>query len=63
MAGDSGFGRRGKLGRAPGAGRGVEGEVGGLLVKQMEGRRAGRGHKRAEEVAHGTARHVVTVAR
>ena len=63
MAGDSGSGHRGKLGRAPGAGRGVEGEVGGLLAKQMEGRRARRGRKRAEEVAHGTARRVVAVAR
>ena len=42
MAGDSGSGRRGKLGRAPRAGRGVEGEVGGLLAKQMGGRRAGQ---------------------
>ena len=63
MAGNGSSGRRGKLGRAPGAGRGVEGEVGGLLAKQMEGRRAGRGRKRAEEVAHGTARRVVAVAR
>ena len=34
-----------------------------MLAKQKEGRRVGRGHKRAEEVAHGTARRVVTVAR
>ena len=34
-----------------------------MLVKQMERRRAGRGRKRAEEVAHGTARRVVAVAR
>jgi hypothetical protein len=63
MAGDGGSGRRGKLGRETGAGRGVEGEVGGLLAKQMEGRRAGRGHERAEEVTHDTARRVVAVAR
>ena len=41
MAGDSGSGRRGKLGRAPGAGRGVEGEGEGPFAKQGRGEEPG----------------------
>ena len=58
MAGGGGSGRRGELGSALGAGRGVEGEVEGSFAKQKEGRRAGQRAQASGEVAHGTARRV-----
>ena len=41
----------------------VEGEVGGSILKQKEGRRAGQRAQASGEVAHGTARRIVAVAR
>jgi len=45
--GDGGSGHRERLGRAPGAGRRVEGEVEGSFAKQKERRRARQRRKRA----------------